>query len=96
MDSEEFRKVLKTIKSGTSFTGRVSQHGVVRDLIGKVHVMYDTNVFFLCYDKGEDGDPSPDKHGYKHSWSIRTNNMVCIEAIYFDTIPIIINDYQIY
>jgi len=103
MGQEEFLQVLKTIKSGTSFTAKVDQHGGFLDIIGKIHVEEKANVFYLCYDKGGDGDPSPDRHGYKYSWSIRNTNRSCIETIYFDTDipsvskePEVINNYDIY
>lgn len=100
MESKEFKEVLETIKSGTPFTAKVSQHGEMRDLVGKVHIL--DHQFFLCYNEGQDGDKSPDRHGYKYSWSVTRNNMDCIKTINFtpdqpvSKEPIVINDYQIY
>lgn len=103
MDDKAFKEVLETIKSGTSFTARIDQHGSVQDLVGKVYVPKNDRSFFLCYDEGQDGAPSPDRLGYKYSWSITTRNMMTIEAIYFNTDtlivnkePQIINTYEIY
>ena len=97
MEEKEFRHILDTAKSGQEFTATVRQNDNNNTLQGKLHISTEHRKFWLCFNRGEDGNRSPDMHGYGKSWAIDTHNCKEISYMYITPLePVVINEYQIY
>lgn len=94
LSQKDFDTIRKTIRSGVPFTATVDQLGQTVNLTGKIHLRKDENEFWLCFNGGKDGETSPKKYGYKHSWSIDRRNYDCIKNITIE--GSIVTNYEIY
>lgn len=97
MTEKEFRHILETGISGVPFTASVKQHNTTNTLVGKLHTALHVRKFWLCFDEGEDGNRSPEMHGYIKSWAVDVHN--CKDVAFMTIMPmepVIINEYQIY
>ena len=66
MERRIFEELFDTLKSGTKFTATIESAYVE----GKVEVSREKKRIWLCFNKGPNGDTSPNKHGYTSSWVI--------------------------
>ena len=66
MERRIFEELFDTLKSGTKFTATIESAYVE----GKVEVSREKKRIWLCFNKGPNGNTSPNKHGYTSSWVI--------------------------